>query len=115
MEQLTQERGEDSKSQASTLDYLLKVEAQAAGLVKDAQDEADVKIHENDEKMRHEFEDRFRGESARFDLLLKEEVERLKDQYRQKLEDYRNEINDVAVDTDKFCVLFNEYAFAQRR
>jgi vacuolar-type H+-ATPase subunit H len=92
-----------------TLDYLLKIETEAAVLVKDAQAEADRRIHENEEKNRNAFDERFKQELQAHESLLKKEIEKLKEQYQQILEDYRREISGINADMDSFSFLFNSY------
>jgi vacuolar-type H+-ATPase subunit H len=94
----------------NTLEHLLKIEAEAAALVNDAQAEADRRIHENEEKNRKIYEERFRVETQKRELSLRKEKEKLREQYQQKLEDYRNGISAVKVDVEKFSALFNQYA-----
>ena len=93
----------------NTLDYLLEIEAQAAAMIKDAQVEADMRIHENEEKNNRTFDDRYKIEAHESESLLKKEIDRLKEQYHQKLEDYRKEISGINVDTENFSFLFNDY------
>jgi vacuolar-type H+-ATPase subunit H len=93
----------------NTLDHLLKIEAEAAALVNDAQTEADRRIRENEEKNRAAHEERFKVEvKAREEALTKEEEE-FRKQYRDALEKYRGEISGVNVDVPRFSALFNEF------
>jgi F0F1-type ATP synthase membrane subunit b/b' len=93
----------------NTLNHLLKVEAEAAALVKDAQAEADRRIHENEEKNRAAYEERFKAEAQMRELSLKKEKDRLRKQYQTALEEYRKEISGVNVDVQRFSNLLNEF------
>ena len=93
----------------NTLNHLLKIEAEAAALVNDAQTEADRRIHENEEKNRAVYEERFRAEAQMRELSLKKEKDRLRRQYQTALEEYRKEISSVNVDMQCFSNLFNEF------
>jgi len=93
----------------NTLDHLLKIEAEAAALVNDAQAEADRRIHENEEKMRTSYEERFRLEAQARELSLKNETNKLKEQYQNEIDDYVKEISSINVDVERFTSLFNRY------
>jgi vacuolar-type H+-ATPase subunit H len=92
-----------------TLEHLLKIEAEAAALVNDAQAEADRRIHENDEKSRSAFEERYRVEAELRESSLKKEKDKLKKQYQQSIDDYREEISGINADMERFSALFNSY------
>jgi vacuolar-type H+-ATPase subunit H len=93
----------------NTLEHLLKIEAEAAALVNDAQAEADRRIHENEEKSRKTYEERFKAEAQMRESALVKEKEKLKEQYQQTLEEYRNGISNAKTDMEKFSELFNRY------
>jgi len=93
----------------NTLEHLLKIEAEAAALVNDAQAEADRRIHENEEQNRKNYEERFKVEAQKREAALRKEKDKLKEQYQQMLEDYRNGISTAKTDVEKFSALFNRY------
>jgi vacuolar-type H+-ATPase subunit H len=93
----------------NTLEHLLKIEAEAAALVNDAQAEADRRIHENEEKNRKTYEERYKTEAQMRESALGKEKEKLKEQYQQMLEEYRNGISNAKTDMEKFSELFNRY------
>ena len=97
----------------NTLDHLLKIEAEAAALLSGAQEEADRRIHENEEKNREIFEERYKAEAQTRESSLKKEIERLKEQYQKEIEDYRRQISGIDVDTRRFSDLFNEFLAGQ--
>ena len=93
----------------STLDHLLEIEAAAAAIVDDAQIEAAKRIHENDEKNRIVFDERYKVEIQNHLSRLNDEIEKVKIQYKKELDDYRKEISGINVEKDAFCALFNKY------
>jgi vacuolar-type H+-ATPase subunit H len=93
----------------NTLEHLLKIEAEAAALVNDAQAEADRRIHENEEQNRKTYEERYKVEAQMRESALGKEKEKLKEQYQQTLEKYRNGISNAKTDMEKFSGLFNRY------
>jgi vacuolar-type H+-ATPase subunit H len=92
-----------------TLDHLLKIEAEAAGLVNDAQAEADRRIHENEEKNRVAYEEHFRAEAEKYESSLNKEKDSLKNQYQKALENYQKEISGINADEKSFITLFNKF------
>jgi len=96
-----------------TLDHLLKIEAEASSLVNDAKTEADRRIRENEEKNRMAYEERFKEEAQKREASLKEEKDRLKNQYQEILEKYREELSGVNADEQRFLSLFNQYVAAE--
>ena len=97
----------------NTLDHLMKIEAQAAVLVDDAQAEAERRIHENEEKNRALFEERIKAETEKRETLLKKETEETRIQYQQTIEIYKKEISGVSVDEKHFISLLNEFLAAE--
>ena len=99
----------EEKRSASVLDLLLKVEAEAAALVNDAQIEADRRVHDNEEKNRVTFDERIKKEIQKQESLLKNEKEKIISEYENALEDYRNEIKNITSDESRFRDLLNKY------
>jgi len=93
----------------NTLDHLLEVEADAAAMVNAAQEEADRRVHENEERNRLEFEERFKAEIHAREESLKIKKEETKIKYQKALDAYKDEISNINVDEKKFSALFNEY------
>jgi len=94
---------------SNTLDHLLEIEAKAAALVNDAQEEAEKRIHENEIKNQTAYEDRFKEEAQKLEDSLIKEKERLREQYKQTLDEYRNEISGININIDRFSSLLNKY------
>jgi vacuolar-type H+-ATPase subunit H len=93
----------------NTLDHLLEIEAKASALVKDAQEEADKRIHESEIKNQTAYEEHFRVEVQKLEDSLTKEKERLRTHYQQTLDEYRNEISGININIDHFSSLLNKY------
>lgn len=98
----------------NTLDRLLQIEARAAALVSDAQEEAGRRLQDSEEKNQKTYEDRFRTEIQKLETSLQKGREKIKLQYQNALDEYRKELSGAEVNTERFSALLNEYLFAQR-
>jgi len=94
---------------SNTLDHLLEIEAKASALVNDAQEEAEKRIHENEVKNQTAYEECFKTEAQKLEDALIKEKERLRTQYKQTLEEYRNDISNININVDRFSSLLNKY------
>jgi len=99
----------DEIQSRSVLDHLLKVEAEAAALIRDAQDEADRRVHENEEKNRAAYEERLKAQIQIQELSLKEEKEKIDSRYKEALDEFREKIKNISADDNNFRALLNEY------
>ena len=90
------------------LGHLLKIEAEAAALVNDAQAEADRRIAESEKQNRAVYEERYQTEIERLETEFQKEKEKVKEQYQKELEAYREELSGLGTDMDHFSALFNE-------
>jgi len=97
----------------NTLDNLLHIEAKAAALVNDAQSEADRRLHDNEEKNQKAYEENYRIEVQKQETALQKVREKTKIQYQKELEEYREELSKVKVNTERFSALLNEYLAAK--
>ncbi|MCL2765995.1 MAG: hypothetical protein FWD40_12080 [Treponema sp.] len=93
----------------NTLEHLLQIEAEAAALVNSAQEEANRRLRENEEKNRIFYEERLKTEMQIRQASLEKEKEKINEQYQKELNEYRNEIEYINADTQKFNALFNSY------
>jgi vacuolar-type H+-ATPase subunit H len=91
------------------LEHLLEIEGRASAIVNDSQTEADRRIKENDKKNRDLFDQRFKQEVHLRESLLDKEKERLKKQYQEELETYRQDIASIKINEEGFFTLFNYY------
>lgn len=99
----------------SNLDHLLQIESKAAALVNDAQEEADKRIKTSEEKNRLSYEERYRVEIQMLEASLQKNIDKVKKQYKEALDDYQNEISKVDVNIERFSALLNEYLTANFR
>jgi len=93
----------------TTLEHLLEIEAQAAAMVNDAQEEADRRVRENEEKNRLTFEERYKAEIQSREESLVDKRKKIQEHYKKTLDDYSAEVSCINVDEKKFSVLFNKY------
>jgi len=96
-------------AEVNTLDHLLEIEAQAAALVNDAQEEADRRLRENEDRNRALYNERIKSEINIRQTQLNDEIEKIKNKYNKALDDYRAEINNVKADVQAFSGLLNKY------
>jgi len=97
----------------NTLDHLLKVEAEAAALVSDAQTEADRRIHENEDRNRVAYEERLKAEAVSHRLSLEKEKDIIKNQYKAAFDAFKKKISNVNVNEESFFELFNQYLYSK--
>ena len=93
----------------ATLDHLLKIEAQAAAMVKEAQEEADRRIRENEQTNRAAFDEFCKAQNLKRQSGIKKIIEEIKNKYKITLDEYRGEISKIEADTQKFAGLLEEY------
>jgi hypothetical protein len=90
---------------------LLKVEAEAAVLVDDAQAEADRRVAEGEKASRARYDERYNQESARLDGEYAAAVLAIKEKYQQQLDAYRESLDAMPVRKDAFCALVERLLF----
>jgi vacuolar-type H+-ATPase subunit H len=97
----------------TTLDQLLKIEAKAAALVKDAQEEADRRIQKNEETNRAAYEQCIKSEVQLMEVEFLKEKEKINMNYQKKLDEYKEEISGVKINTEFFSALLETYSAAE--
>ncbi|MDR1252970.1 MAG: hypothetical protein LBK62_12540 [Treponema sp.] len=85
------------------LAHLLKIEAEAAALVNDAQAEADRRVAEGEKQNRANYEERYQTETARLEAAYQTEKEKVKVQYQTELAVYREKLNAINADAGCFA------------
>ena len=95
------------------LDHLLKIESEAAALVKDAQTEADNRVTEAEKKNRAAFDKRYLEESQRLEQGFLQSKELAKQQYQKELETYKEKISSVKVNNDRFSNLLDSLVLGE--
>jgi len=89
------------------LDYLLKIESEAAALVDDAKAEAENKIIDAEKKNRILYEETYRKEAEKLETEINKLKKNLKKQYKKELEKHIENISAVNVNTEKFSALLS--------
>ena len=90
------------------LEYLLKIEAEAVDLTNGAHADAEKRIIEAEKKNRIQYEETYHKEVEKLEAELNRLKKNFKKQYQKKLENYREKISAVNVDTEKFSALLND-------
>jgi len=93
----------------NTLEHLIEIEAEAAALVNDARQEADRRVHDNEEKKRAAYNEQYKAEIQMQQTALEKEKDQVKKQYQSALDDYRREISGTNIDEKRFSELLNNY------
>ena len=91
------------------LEYLLKIEAEAADLTNEAHAEAERRIIEAEKKNRTKYEEAYHKEVNKQEAEINKLKNIFEKQYQKKLEKYKRYISDVNVDIKKFTVLLNNF------
>jgi vacuolar-type H+-ATPase subunit H len=95
------------------LDHLLKIEAEAAALVNDAQAEADNRITEAEKQNRAAYDKRFVEENQRLEKGFLQSKELAREQFRKELETYKEKISSVHVNNDRFSSLLDSLVLGE--
>jgi regulator of protease activity HflC (stomatin/prohibitin superfamily) len=86
----------------TVLQHLLSIEANAAALIDDAQAEADRRTAEAERQNRTRFDEEYAREAALLNENYEKETAVLKEDYRFQLEAYRQSLDSMPVDSEKF-------------
>jgi len=84
------------------LEHLLKIEAEAAALVADAQAEADKRIEEAEKQNHSAYTSAYQNEAALLEEQYQKEIEEIHSYSQKELELYRKKIENIQVDTNRF-------------
>ncbi|MDR1099554.1 MAG: hypothetical protein LBL28_03650 [Treponema sp.] len=103
-----EEPGQEPFQQA-LLEHLLKVEAEAAVLVDDAQADVDHRISEAERLNRARYEERYSREAADREAAFHKEIKAVKEYYQEELEAYRESLNHIAMDKKRFSDLITTF------
>ncbi|MDR0526055.1 MAG: hypothetical protein LBG90_09335 [Spirochaetaceae bacterium] len=87
------------------LRHLLKIEADAAALVDDAQIEADKRVAEAEKQNRKVYEDRYAKEFAVLNETYEQEIAGIKGDHQTQLETYRQSLESLSLRPDRFAEL----------
>jgi regulator of protease activity HflC (stomatin/prohibitin superfamily) len=92
----------------NVLGHLLKIEAEAAALVDDAQAEADRRVAESEKQNRSRYDDEYGKQAAELDRVFGEEVTRIRADYQSQLGAYRKSLDAIPVDQGRFSALMDQ-------
>jgi regulator of protease activity HflC (stomatin/prohibitin superfamily) len=96
------------------LNHLLKVEAEAAALVDEAQAEADRRISDGEKQNRSRYEERYGRDAAAREAAYVREIEEAKEVYQKELETYRDSLCHIHTDKNAFSALMTEFSVKER-
>ncbi|MDR3248859.1 MAG: hypothetical protein LBT39_08730 [Treponema sp.] len=92
----------------NVLGHLLKIEAEAADLVDDAQAEADRRVAESEKQNRSRYDEEYGKQAEELDRSFEEEVTRIRVDYQNQLEAYRKSLDAIPVNQSRFSALMDE-------
>ncbi|MDR2135916.1 MAG: hypothetical protein LBO76_04800 [Treponema sp.] len=98
----------ENETRENILGHLLKIEADAASLVDDAQAEADRRIAESEKQNRSRYDEEYAREAAELDRAFEEEIARIRADYQNQLEAYRKGLDAIPVDQGCFSALMDK-------
>ena len=99
----------------NVLGHLLKIEADAAAMVDDAQAEADRRLAEAEKNNRARYDEEYGKEALELDKLFTEELSRIRADYQAQLEAYRGTLASIPVDQGRFSALMDDLLAGGRR
>jgi regulator of protease activity HflC (stomatin/prohibitin superfamily) len=93
----------------NVLNHLLKVEAEAATLVNDAQGEADRRIAEGEKQNRMRYDELYGGEAAAKEAACGDAIKKIRDDYQNQIAEYRKGLGSVKTDEVRFRSLLDNF------
>lgn len=109
MMETREEQPQEGPVRQALLDHLLKIEAEAAALVDEAQAEVDHRAGEAERHNRARYEERYSQESAALEAAYRREIEGVKGYYKEELEAYRESLNRIKMDKERFSALMTAF------
>jgi vacuolar-type H+-ATPase subunit H len=97
------------------LAHLLKIEADAAAMVDDAQAEADRRVAEAEKQNRALYDGEYGRQAGELDRAFTEELSRIRADYQAQLDAYRKSLDSIPVDQERFSALMDKLLAAGRR
>ncbi|MDR0669683.1 MAG: hypothetical protein LBF95_06345 [Treponema sp.] len=98
----------ENETRENILAHLLKIEADAASLVDDAQAEADRRIAESEKQNRSRYDEEYARKAGELDRAFEEEIGRIRADYQDQLEAYRKILDAISVDQGRFSALMDD-------
>ena len=93
------------------LQHLLSLEAEAAALVNDAQAEADRRVAEGEKENRALHDDTYAREVKELEQKYTQDLTLLKENYQKQLDEYRESLRNVSLNTGAFFSLAEDLLF----
>ena len=93
------------------LQHLLNLESKAAGLVSDAQSEADRRISEGEQQNRAHYDEVYSMEVAELEASYTQNIARVKEDYSTQLEEYLESLKSITLDNAAFSSLAEKLLF----
>jgi hypothetical protein len=92
----------------NVLGHLLKIEADAAAMVDDAQAEADRRVAESQKQNRARYDEEYGKDALELDSRFEEELSRIHADYQARLEAYRRSLDSIPVNQGRFSALMDD-------
>jgi F0F1-type ATP synthase membrane subunit b/b' len=93
----------------NVLGHLLKIEAEASALVDDAQAEADRRVAESEKQNRSLYDQEYGRRAAELEAAYAGEIDRIKADYRNRIEEYRKSLEALSADRGRFSALLDTF------
>jgi hypothetical protein len=106
--QVQAEQPDQEPLKQALLEHLLKIEAEAAVLVNEAQAEVDRRIAEAERQNRALHEEEYGREAAEREAAYQEEINSVKSYYDEELDSYRKSLDLVTADMGRFSALMTD-------
>jgi negative regulator of replication initiation len=96
---------------SGVLRRLLKIEAEAAALVKDAAEEASKRTAEAEKQNRQRYDDAYSAEAAALEEKYRADIAAVKGEYQKRLDDFTGRLNAMRVNNEAFSQLLESLLF----
>jgi F0F1-type ATP synthase membrane subunit b/b' len=93
----------------NVLGHLLKIEAEASALVDDAQAEADRRVAEAEKQGRSHYDEEYSRRAVELEAAYSGEINQVKDDYRNRVEEYRKSLEAISTDQGCFSALLDTF------
>ena len=93
------------------LQHLLNLESKAAGLVNDAQAEADRRVSEGEKQNRAHYDEVYSVEAAELEASYAQNIARVKKDYSTQLQEYQESLKSIPLDRAAFSSLAEKLLF----
>ena len=91
------------------LQHLLELESKAAGLVNDAQAEADRRVSEGAKQFRKSYDEVYAREVEELEAAFDRSIAAVKENYRKQLAEYEESLKKISFNQDAFSGLAQKF------